>query len=95
VVQRRGNKHGRFIELSEHGRGGRRSFVVIPEGSDGKGWLDCWVLMQRLKGYNDKQCQGRKTKGKQIVVAPTVTSLRGDGRSYAVAFGASREISMW
>jgi hypothetical protein len=35
VVQRRGNKHGRFLELLEEGGGGRQSFVVIPEGSDG------------------------------------------------------------
>jgi hypothetical protein len=41
--------------------------------------------MQRLKGYYDKQRQGRKAEGKQIVVAPAVTSLRRDGRSYAAA----------
>ncbi len=68
-----------FLELSEYGGGGRRSFVVIPEGSNGKGWLDCWVQMQRLKGYYDKQGQGRKTEGKQIVVAPVVTVYVGMG----------------
>lgn len=38
-------KHDRYIELSEYGGGGRRSFVVISEGSDGKGWMDCWVQL--------------------------------------------------
>jgi hypothetical protein len=74
-----------FLELSEYGGGGRRSFVVIPEGSNGKGWLDCWVQMQRLKGYYDKQGQGRKTEGKQIVVALAMSGLCRDGRSYAAA----------
>jgi hypothetical protein len=30
-------------------------FFFIPEGSDGKGWLNCWVEMQRLKCYYEKQ----------------------------------------
>jgi hypothetical protein len=45
VVLRRKNKHGQFIEFSEYGGGGRRSYVVIPEGSDEKGWLDVWVQL--------------------------------------------------
>lgn len=61
------------------------NFLIIPEGSDGKGWLDCWVQMQRLKGYYDKQRQGRKKEGKQIVVSPAVTGLRQDKHSYAAA----------
>lgn len=38
-----------------------------------------------MKGYYDKKCQGMKTKGKQIAVAPAVTGLCWDGRSYAAA----------
>jgi hypothetical protein len=37
VVLRRTNKYGQHIELSKYGGGGRRSFVVILEGSNGKG----------------------------------------------------------
>jgi hypothetical protein len=34
-----------FLELSEYGSKGWRSFVIIPEGNDGKGWVDCRVQL--------------------------------------------------
>jgi hypothetical protein len=55
VMQRRNNSHGNFLELSEYGGKGRRSFVIIPEGIEGKGWEDCWVQLQRLKMHHEKQ----------------------------------------
>jgi hypothetical protein len=34
-LQKRMNKYGKFMEIIEYGLGGRRSFVVIPEGREG------------------------------------------------------------
>ena len=41
VPLQRTNKFGNFLELSEYGDKGRRSFVIILEGEEGKGWIDC------------------------------------------------------
>jgi hypothetical protein len=57
VMQRRTNSHGNFLELSEYGGKGRRSFVIIPEGIEGKGWEDCRVQLQRLKIHHEKNRQ--------------------------------------
>jgi hypothetical protein len=93
VVVRRKNKFGNFMEISEYGEKGRRSFVIIPEGEEGKGWNDCRVQFSKLKQHHDKEKQGGtfqggqpggtsagslvQTKGKQIVTTDSV-SLQGD-----------------
>jgi hypothetical protein len=75
------------------GEKGRRSFVIIPEGEEGKGWNDCRVQFSKLKQHHDKEKQGGtlqggqpggtsagslvQTKGKQIVTTDSV-SLQGD-----------------
>jgi len=91
VVLRRKNKHGQFMELSEYGGGGRRSYVVIPEGSDGKGWLDVGVQLQKLITYHAKQKAGGITFGRKtdavLKAAPTITSLRREAQSYAAVLG--------
>jgi hypothetical protein len=43
VMQRRNNSYGNFLELFEYGGRGQRSFVIIPEGNNGKGWVDCII----------------------------------------------------
>jgi hypothetical protein len=85
VVLRRTNKHGQYIELSEYGGGGRRSFVVILEGSDGKGWMDCWVQLQRLRAYHEQIRLGRTSDKMKLADAPTMTRLRREGHSYVAA----------
>lgn len=55
MVQKINNFYGNFLELSKYGGKGRRSFVIIPEGNDGKGWVDCRIQLCRLKTYFDKQ----------------------------------------
>jgi hypothetical protein len=93
VVLRRKNKFGNFMEISEYGEKGRRSFVIIPEGEEGKGWNDCRMQFSKLKQHHDKQKQGGtfqggqpggtsagslvQTKGQQIVTTDSV-SLQGD-----------------
>jgi hypothetical protein len=41
VAQRHANGLGRFLELSKYGVGGWRSFIVIPEGIEGRGCAGC------------------------------------------------------
>jgi hypothetical protein len=53
-LQKRMNKYGKFIEITEYGRGGRRSFVVILEGCEGQGWRHCIVQLGRLVKYMNK-----------------------------------------
>jgi hypothetical protein len=74
VVQRRNNSYGNFLELSEYGGKGRRSFVIISEGIEGKRWEDCRAQLQRLKLHYEKQREmksfvealvGKKTVGKK------------------------------
>jgi hypothetical protein len=87
VVLRRNNKHGQFIELSEYGGGGRRSYVVIPEGSNGKGWLDVWVQLQKLTTYHAKQQASGTAAGRKTDIAPKVFGLRQEAQSYAAVLG--------
>jgi hypothetical protein len=61
VMQRKKNSHGNFLELSEYGGKGRRSFVIIPEGHEGKGWKDCRAQLQRLKMHYEKDREGVST----------------------------------
>jgi hypothetical protein len=95
VMQRRKNSNGNFLELSEYGGKGRRSFVIIPEGNEGKGWNDCRSQLQRLKMHYEKNregvsteedSEGRKQK-KQPCGETKETQLVGhsDRRSYAAA----------
>jgi len=39
IARRGGNKAGRFLEVSTFGLGGRKGYIVIPEGRRGWGWL--------------------------------------------------------
>jgi hypothetical protein len=95
VMQRRKNSNGNFLELSEYGGKGRRSFVIIPEGHEGKGWNDCRSQLQRLKMHYEKKREGvsteedseeRKQK-KQPCGETKETQLVGpsERRSYAAA----------
>jgi hypothetical protein len=38
----RENNHGRFMELSKYGGGGRHSFIIVLKGQDGSGWGNCF-----------------------------------------------------
>jgi hypothetical protein len=39
IARRGGNKVGCFLEVSSFGLGGRKRFIVIPEGRGGWGWI--------------------------------------------------------
>jgi hypothetical protein len=61
ILHRRGNQHGRFLELSEYGDGGRRSFVILPEGRKGSGWAKCLSQLRRVEKSYEKE-QADRTK---------------------------------
>jgi hypothetical protein len=48
VSRRCSNNHGRYIEITESGRGGRRGRVVIPEGRRMSGWRGFGKELQLL-----------------------------------------------
>jgi hypothetical protein len=98
VLVRRTNKFGNFLELSEYGENGRRSFVIIPEGEEGKGWIDCREQLSKLKQHHDKQKMGEPLTGGragkivaganglikgQREISTANTSLQGAHKSYA------------
>jgi hypothetical protein len=64
VLLRRNNRFRNFLELSEYGEKGRRSFIIIPEGEDGKAWTDCREQLSKLKFYHEKQKLGRTSPEK-------------------------------
>jgi hypothetical protein len=55
IVQRRKNSFGNFLELSEYGGKGWRSYVIIAEGYERKGWEEGRLQLQRLKLHHEKQ----------------------------------------
>ena len=100
VLLRRNNKFGNFLELLEYGEKGRRSFVIIPEGEEQKGWTDCCEQLSKLKQFHDKQKLGGSLPGVhlgkilagsvglnkgQLIISLDHTSLQGDQKSYAEA----------
>jgi hypothetical protein len=38
IVRRGGNRVGRFLEVAVYAVGGRRGFLMLPEGHEGWGW---------------------------------------------------------
>jgi hypothetical protein len=60
-MQRRKNSHGNYLELSEYEGKGHRSFVIISEGHEGKGWKECRSQLQRLKLHYEKNREGMST----------------------------------
>jgi hypothetical protein len=109
VLLRRKNNFGNFLELSEYGEKGRRCFVIIPEGEDGKGWSDCREQLSKLKHFHEKQKLGGlvserqlgndsaavgTNKGKEIITSDH-SSLQGVKKSYAaVVQGLDQSLSL-
>jgi hypothetical protein len=98
VLLRRNYKFRNFLELSEYGENGRRSFVIIPEGEEGKGWIDCREQLSKLKQFHDKQKMGEPLRGGhtgkieagvtglikgQREISTANTNLQGAHKSYA------------
>lgn len=54
IANHRVNSDGRFLEVSEYGAGGRRSFIIIPEGREWNGWLGCGDQLRKVSNYFEK-----------------------------------------
>jgi hypothetical protein len=88
IVQRRKNSFGNFLELSKYGGKGRRSYMIILDGYEGKGWEEGRLQLQRLKLEGKKgggQTSGVTKETKQVEVqvqrsyAETVVGVQGMG----------------
>jgi hypothetical protein len=77
-IQKRKNGNGRFMEISEYGRGGKRSQVVIPEGWDSSGWNKC-IHQLRLLAKHVKEQGSSSHKKRPLVYDQFVV----EGRSFA------------
>ena len=84
-LQKRMNRYGKFMEITEYGRGGRCSFVVIPEGCEGQGWKHCILQMGQLVKYLN---QVRDTTMKKLPIQLRVVIL---GRTFAEVEGKRSE----
>lgn len=51
IAQRCVNSYGSFLELSEYGVEGWRSFIVIPEDHEGRGCGDCVAQMRKVVNF--------------------------------------------
>jgi hypothetical protein len=77
-IQKHKNGNGRFMEISEFGRGGKHSQVVIPEGWDSSGWNQC-IHQLRLLAKHIKE-QGSSSHNKRPLVQDQFVV---EGRSFA------------
>jgi hypothetical protein len=80
LVQRRANRHGRFIFIEELEAGKRRGSVLIPEGRHGQGWDRLTAELRNARSSLWKGRDFRERKGTQEV----------SGRSYAEVLGQSK-----
>lgn len=84
ILHRRENQHGRFLDLSEYGDGGRRSFVIIPEGRKGSGWAKCLSQLRRVeKSYVKEQAERTKMVESSGVALSQRRTVEPHGKSYA------------
>jgi hypothetical protein len=85
-IQKRKNGNGRFMEISEYGRGGKRSQVVIPEGWDSSGWNKC-IHQLRLLAKHVKEQGSSSHKKRPLVYDQFVV----EGRSFAEVAEGEKE----
>jgi hypothetical protein len=71
MLQRRGNSHGIFLELSEYGNGDRWTFLILLKGREGIRWTNCLAQLRKLEKFFEKKDVGGKTGGK-LQIAPTM-----------------------
>lgn len=92
VAQRQANSHGRFLELSEYGGEGRRSFIIISEG-DGSGWGNCVSPMRNVVKYFEQKGAVRSRNGEAFGANPAMPRSVEQGRqSYVDVLLGKRHI---
>lgn len=52
ITQRCVNSHGQYMVLAEYGGGGgRRGFIVAPEGREGRGWSNFVAELRKVVAF--------------------------------------------
>jgi hypothetical protein len=92
VLQRRNNSHGNFLEQSEYGGKGK-SFVIIPEGIEGKGWEDCRVQLQQLKLHYEKQREVKSPA--EAPVGKKTVGQKSGGKRRSYRWGSRMQRQWW
>jgi hypothetical protein len=93
VIRRYSNNHGRYVEVTECGRGGSRGRIIIPEGQKHNGWQGFVKELKLL--LSPEQCQSTEHGGAQSrtverVESRTIRAVETKSRerkSYAKAVG--------
>jgi len=84
LIARRGsNQASRFLEAATFGMGGRKGFIVIPEGRRGWGWLKFSDKLRKARDYlstkagcgSGSSLASVKTVGKEEEVRPGLAPL--------------------
>jgi hypothetical protein len=59
IAQRGSNHHNQFLTWVEYDDGGLRSFIIIPEGREGKGWKSCALELQKVLAFFETYVNAR------------------------------------
>jgi hypothetical protein len=82
IVQRRSNRHGRYITIEKVGDSKRNEIILIPEGHHGQGWTSLTSELRRARSSLWNGREFRESKVEQTV---------SGRRSYAKVVGLTRE----
>jgi hypothetical protein len=93
VIRRYNNKHGRYLEITEYGRGGCKGKIIIPEGPKLGGWRGFKAELQVLinqENVSDKATRTTDDKGPREDPRRPVTTA---AHSYAESLRAPAKLN--
>lgn len=68
------------MELGEYGIGGRRSFIVILDGREGRGWAGCAAQLRKVVNFFEPSGNVGSMNEKINGGVPPMTQLVEEGR---------------
>jgi hypothetical protein len=100
VIRRYNNNYGRYVEVTECGRGGRRGRIIIPEGQKQSGWRGFVKELKLLMVPDQRQTNGiiqgglQSKEVKKMEMKPTqlLDVESGDRKSYVAAVGGGQQV---
>ena len=93
VIRRYGNNYGRYVEVSECGRGGGRGRIIIPEGQKQNGWrgfvkeLKILLSPEQCQSTEHGEAQSRTVERVESRTTRAVETQFGERKLYAKAVG--------
>jgi hypothetical protein len=79
IMQKRQNHYGQFLEITEYGKGGRRSYILIPEGRESYGWGRCILQLRRfVKHFAPAGIAGQQSSWRPRVDGLSFRSIDAD-----------------